>query len=166
MSFVAYLREERHKIIVDIAVTASGFLLALLANSAVDDWKEKQACDSVIRAIRAEAVSNEVVFRESFERYYQHGKGTVLRSFQLSSATVGFSNPVFLDHASSEQVSALAKYIRDLTLANAYREKVEKLRFPKPDPEAADFDKAITDVWKSNLDDCRGSIKTITELIR
>jgi hypothetical protein len=169
MSIIGYLRKERYKMAVDIAVTATGFLLALLVNSAVDDWKEKSAYDSLVIAIKAEAASNEVIYTNSFQ--FALNGGVVFRGFSTTAANIGLSNIAFLNHASSNQVAILSEYLRDLTLSNLYREKSEKLRFANTaDPSSLSdnqqWDDQIKASWTINLIACSNSIKRVEILIR
>ncbi|WP_372528732.1 hypothetical protein [Piscinibacter sp.] len=122
MSLWSYVKQKKHEILTSAAVAAVGFFLALLANSYVDEWKERRVFASTLNAIKGEATSNETVRHESFLPLYKDG--LVLRDFSTTIASQALANPAFVKHASTVHLQALSEYVRELSLANAYRLRI------------------------------------------
>jgi len=168
MTFWKFLREERYKLILGAMTTAAGFFVALLANSAVEDWKEKKVYETLLNVTRAEAKSNQVVLEKSFLPLY--ADGVVLREFSVATATQNLLNPIFIKHASPQVVQGLGQYVRDLNLANAYRARAEAIRFNdaylnnERKGKSSRWEAPLIEMWKENLDAARNSIENIATL--
>lgn len=168
MSLWSYVKQKRHEILIGAVVAAVGFFLALLANSYVDDWKEKRVFASTLNAIKGEASSNEAILQEGFLRHYQ--EGLVLREFSTIIASQALATPTFIKHASAMQVQALGEYVRELSLANAYRSKAEAIRFSEnyfvetKKPTLKQWEGSLVEAWATNLSKCQEAIKMVTSL--
>jgi hypothetical protein len=168
MSFVEYIADEKYKLLANALVAAIGFFVALFANSSVDDWKERRSFATILSAVRAEANSNEVAFRESFLRLYKDG--LVLREFGTTAVSQALANPLFVKHASAIQLEALAQYLRNISLANTYRAKAETIRFSESyftksnERSIKYWEPMLVDAWTTNLSECQKSIGTVQSL--
>jgi hypothetical protein len=168
MSFWNYIVSEKYKLAANAAVATVGFFFAFIGNSYVDDWKERKTFLTTLAAIKSEAASNGVALKESFVPLYM--EGIVLREFSTGLATQALSNPAFIKHASTAQLQVLTQYVRDLTLANAYRSKVESIRFnadyfaaPK-NSTLKQWESQLLPSWTQNLVSCQASIHQLGEL--
>jgi len=165
MTFGEFLLEERYKLILGAITTAIGFFVALIANSVVEDWKERKVYQTLLNAARAEAASNQVVLEKSFLPLYTDS--VILREFSLITASQNLSNPLFIKHASSQVVEELGQYVRDLTLANAYRARSEAIRFNDAylnnaaRGKSPGWEAPLVEKWKENLDAVKISIAKI-----
>ena len=167
MSLWSYIWKERYKLAMDAMVTAIGFFIALVANSYVDDWKERGAFRTVLSAIKAEAESNEIVLHESFEPLYE--SGLVLREFSLTSVSQALNKASFVKHASHDELRVLGEYERTLTLANAYRAKAEAIRFNDSYSDPAkqtlkQWEANLVQAWGTTLSSCQKSITSVVKL--
>jgi hypothetical protein len=168
MSLWSYVKQKKHEILTSAAVAAVGFFLALLANSYVDEWKERRVFASTLNAIKGEATSNETVRHESFLPLYKDG--LVLRDFSTTIASQALANPAFVKHASTVHLQALSEYVRELSLANAYRSKAESIRFSENyfvetrKPTLKQWESGLVAAWTSNLSKCQEAIKVVTAL--
>lgn len=168
MSFWSYVAEERYKLIANAMAAAVGFFFALLTNSYVDDWKERRTFSATLTAVKSESASNRVALSESFLPL--HKEGIVLREFSLALANQALSNPAFIKHASVDQVRVLSEYVRDLTLANAYRARVEAIRFSadyfseQKTSALRQWEAQLIPTWSKNLTLCEASIQGVSAL--
>ena len=159
MSFIKYIKEERYKIIVTLITSFISFLIALLINTAIGNWNESKTHDSMLKAIRTEAESNRAALNGSFRKYYKDG--IVLNEFSAGTVRQHLSNPLFVKHAKPVEIEVLSTYVRNLTLANAYRAKVEQIRLSNTN---IDWLETILPEWEKNLSLCEESINEVTKL--
>ena len=168
MSFIAYLRKERYKVASNAVVATIGFTLALLANSAVEGYKDRRAFRNTLSAIRVEARSNASTLEDSFLPMFDGG--IVFREFAVATTAQALATPSFTKLASKEELECLAKYVRVLTLSNVYRRKSEEIRFNSDfDHEEKgrilrDWDQRIVDAWGNNLDSAKEIIQRTSQL--
>lgn len=168
MTFGDYLLAQRHELVLGGITTAAGFFVALVANSAVEHWKEKRIYRTLLNAVRTEAKYNRVILEESFLPLY--AEGVVLREFSLNSASQNLANPLFIKHASTQVVEELGRYICDLSLANAYRARAEGIRFNDAYVKNAgkgklpEWEGALIEKWTENLKAVKDSIARVNAL--
>lgn len=118
-------KKELPKMLLDAAVSSLGFLLALLIARYVDDRKEMDTFATMLTAVRAEANNNADILENSYGHYFM--SGLVLKDFDYSTARQMLSTPVFMKHAKPDQIQILSSYIQHLSLANSYRDILERL---------------------------------------
>jgi hypothetical protein len=165
MSFQQYVADEKYKLIANGAIAAIGFFVALFANSCVDDWKEKRAVATMLSALQAEARSNEVALQESFLPLYE--TGLVFREFGTTAVSQALANSSFVKHSSVSRLEMLAQYLRDVSLANAYRGKAEAIRFSdgyfkkSSDQSIKSWERPLVNAWGANLNQCQKSIAEV-----
>ncbi len=154
--------EEWTKIIIGIATGTLGFLFALLVNSYVELRREKKTYRSMSLAIKAEAASNKVILQDSFLKFYRDG--IVLRPFCLEAGAQFCANALFIKHATSTELEILNAYLRDIRLANAYREKAETFRLESKGKASQEWLGSLLDFWADNLQRCRSGIDEVLGL--
>ncbi len=130
-------------------------MVALLVNSAIDRHREREAYYSVRNAVAVEAKSNERVLHDSFDKYFD--QGLVLQEFTTAVASQALSSPAFVKNSTSDEIAELSKYVRNLALANRYRERAEKWR----SDEKEEWLQALIAVWRLNLDACEKSVTSV-----
>jgi hypothetical protein len=141
--------------------TALGVLLGLLGNGYVNWRREKRTYRAMLKAVANEASSNKVVLEESFLRYYE--TGIVLREFSTATVARCLGDPIFVKHAKVAHLEAVYDYLRNVSLANAYRETSEHLQLDQKDK----LQKALVDFvnsWHHNLEQCKKSIETVVAI--
>jgi len=148
------------QVIPDSLKITLGFFVALLLNSLVGYWRDRKTYKSMLRVIKGEAESNKCILYDSFYAHYQGG--IVLREFSLDAVSDFVRNPLFVKHARFSGLETLQNYIRDLKLANAYRETAEDIHLKKQGEEWLD---GLIFVWEENLRNCEGSIEAVTSLL-
>jgi hypothetical protein len=153
------------KTIVGFATSTLGFLVALLINSLVERRRDKKAFQTMLKAIQAEAGSNKVILNESFLQYYRDGM--VVREFFLGTVVESLASPLFIKHVKHvkpAQMELLGAYLRNIKLANCYREKAEHFWLEIKRKEARDWLESILLVWDENLKQCQDSIDQVLAL--
>jgi len=151
------------EVLVDLGKTAAGFLLGLLGNGYANSLREKHTHRSMLDAIKSEAKSNETVLNDSFLKYYKDG--LVLRPFSIATANRCVGDPLFIKYATPDQLEIVFAYVRNITLANAYRERCEGLRLGALAADAEErkaWLEGILAMWEKNLVQCDKSITAIT----
>jgi hypothetical protein len=117
----------------------------------------------MLTAIASEGRNNKAVLDHSFLKYYHCG--IVLREF--STATVGrcVGDPLFVRHAKSAHLDIIYEYLRNIGLANSYREKAERLQLGQDETatETPWLDNII-EAWRDNLKQCKTSIDRVVAL--
>jgi hypothetical protein len=156
VTFIQHIQKERYKVVLSSLTASLGFFVALFANSAVERHRERQAYFSQLNAIRVEALSNVNMLHESFERFFEDG--IVPQEFNTSVVSQALSSPTFLKNSSTDEVAMLSSYLRNLTLANRYRERSEKWHADNKD----DLIGALIPFWSTNLDACDKSITAVS----
>ena len=168
MTWCEYIASERYQLLSNAIVAAVGFFVALYANSWVDEWKERKSFSTTLSAIRAEANSNEIAFRESFQPFFRDG--LVLREFGTTLVAQALANPLFVKHATAKQLEVIAEYLRNLSLSNAYRAKAETIRFSDNyfkkanEQSVKHWEPGLITSWETNLAVCQQSIAEVETL--
>lgn len=157
MSFIQHLKEERNKLLLASFSSAIGFFLALLANSAVEQYRERNIYKVMLNGVRVEAAANAETLRTGFLTHYE--QGIVLQQFTTSVATQSLTSTTFLKFSSPEEAARIAEYIRELALANRYRDMVEGLRRSDKDEDMAQH---VVKSWRGNLERCGNVIQQVT----
>lgn len=103
-----YLTEELKKFLLGLVSTASGVLIALLINSDVDEVRNKETYNSMLKAIKIEAIQNQKVLNESFILNYK--LGIVRRELSVKICDEFVTDKIFLDHAPTEVITHLTNY--------------------------------------------------------
>jgi len=116
----------------------------------------------MLRTIKAEAKSNQVVLNDSFLKYYD--SGIVLREFGVETACQYLADPVFIKHAGPKELETLNAYLRNINLANAYREKAERFQLDERRQKSKDWLNSTIAVWGENLELCQVSIHEVLRL--
>jgi len=110
----------------DILKTAIGFFIALIGNDIYKKRLDKKAYYTMLKAILNEASSNETIYKDSFMKFYPDGM--VLRGFNFGTVEKYLAEPLFVRHAEPHVLKILYSYLREIKLANAYREKDERFK--------------------------------------
>ena len=113
-------------------------------------------------AIASEGRNNMTVLNDSFMQYYNCG--VVLRDFSTATVERCVGDALFVKHVQSAQLEMIYEYLRNLRLANSYREKAERLKLNHDNQTSAQWLKRITDMWGNNLKQCETSIGQIITL--
>ena len=150
------------KAVLSALTTALGVLLGLLGNGYVIWWREGRAYRAMLTSIASEGRNNKAVLDDSFLKYYDGG--IVLREF--STATVGrcVRDALFVRHAEPAHLDILYGYLRNIGLANSYREKAERLLLGRDKKAAETWLSGIIEVWRDNLKQCETSINQVVAL--
>jgi hypothetical protein len=130
-------QEEWIKTVVGFATSTLGFLVALLVNSFVEMQRDKKAYRTMLKAIKAEAGNNKVILNDSFLQFYR--SGIVVREFFLGTVVQYLASPLFIKHVKSSEMELLGAYLRNLKLANGYREKAEHFWLDAKRQESRDW---------------------------
>lgn len=168
MSLLEYLADEKYKLLANAVVAAVGFFIALFANRRVDEWKERQAFAATLDAVKSETRSNDIILRESFLPMYKDG--LVLREFSIVAVSQALTNPLFVKHATANQLETLGRYLRHVSLSNAYRAKAETIRFSdsyfkkQADQSIKYWEPMLVKSWQGNLTDCEKSISAVQSI--
>ena len=159
MSFLKYVKEDRYRIIVTLITSFTSFLIALLINTAINNWNESKTHDSMLKAIRTEAESNRAILNDSFRAHYK--EGVVLNEFNLGVVRLHLGNPLFVKHARPGELELLNTYMRNLTLANQYRDQAREIRIKQV---GADWLENLVAAWEKNLALCEEDIGEVINL--
>jgi hypothetical protein len=152
-------QEEWIKTVVGFATSTLGFLVALLVNSFVEMQRDKKAYRTMLKAIKAEASNNKVILNDSFLQFYR--SGIVVREFFLGTVVQYLASPLFIKHVKSSEMELLGAYLRNLKLANGYREKAEHFWLDAKRQESRDWLASLLGVWDENLKQCQDSIDQV-----
>jgi len=154
--------EEWIKTIVGCATSTLGFLFALLVNSYIQSRADERAYRTMLLAIATEADSNAVILKESFRKFFD--KGLVLRAFVPATAAQCCSSTLFIKHAKPLEMQVLNAYLRNITLANEYREKAERFWLDPEGKASKEWLNGVIEAWDSNLTRCEESIEQVRNL--
>jgi hypothetical protein len=133
-------------------ITALGVVLSLLANSYVNWWREKRAYQGLLGAVVSEAESNQVILQGSFQQFYLNG--FVFREFSTAVVARCVGDQLFVKYVKPTYLQALYKYLRAISLANAYRGKSEYFQLEMDPNKAEDLLCTLREVWGQNLKEC------------
>lgn len=158
-SFLLHIKSKRYEIILGLITSTVGLLLALLINSAVGYWNDGKTYASMLAAIESEAEYNQKVLDESFKPLFRDG--VVLREFSLTTVSQPMANPLFVAHAKQSDIEILNAYMRNLRLANAYRERSERIRFNE---SLEPWSEGLTEKGEENLRACEESIEMVRKI--
>jgi len=123
-------KKELPKLLLQGAVSALGFLLALSINGWVEQQKEINTYHSMLSAVRTEASANQAIVNTSYKNYFL--AGMVIKEFRYSTATQMLGNPLFMKYAATADIQLLNDYVDHLSLANGYRQVAETLMLQQP----------------------------------
>ncbi len=150
------------KAALSVITTGLGVLFGLLGTGYLTWRREGRAYQVMLRVIASEARNNKTVLNDSFLKYYDDG--LVLREFSTAAAERCVSDPLFVKHAKSTYLDIVYEYLRNMRLANSYREKAERLQLGQDEKAAEKWLEGIIDVWRDNLSQCKQSIKQVVDL--
>ena len=156
--------KELLRIGVQSAASALGFFCALAVNSYLDSRRERKACRTMLEAVKAEASNNEIILRDSFLKFYEDESGIVLREFFTETASRCLGELSFVKNAEPSKLITLGKYLRNIKLANAYRQRHERLRIDGKGQAAQEWLQAIVNYWGENLKQCEDAIHEVLRL--
>jgi hypothetical protein len=132
MNLLEDLRRELPKRAVEIVVSAAGFLLALGINSCIEHRREEQTYHAMLKAVEAEASSNQAILADSYVKFFENG--VVLKDFSIVVVSQSLASALFVKRLSQSDLELINRYERELTLSNSYRGAVQSLYFAaKPD---------------------------------
>jgi hypothetical protein len=152
-------REKIAEVAIGAVTSAIGFFFALLINSYVELRRDKRGYRAILESIKQEAESNSAILKEGFEKYYKDG--LVLRALFVNTVSQGVATPLFTKNASANELRVINRYLRNITLANAYRQKAEQFR---TDDKGRPWLKNLVEHWGSNIGDCRSSVDEVLKL--
>jgi hypothetical protein len=153
------------KALVTGLTTALGVILGLLGNGYVNWQRERRTYRAMLRAVANEGISNKVVLEQTFLKYYANG--IVLREFSTATVAGCLGDPLFVRHAELAHLEAVYDYLRNVLLANAYREKTEHLRLDqkeKINEKLLQTLQNIVEMWGDNLEQCKKSIEKVAAI--
>lgn len=148
------------KAFVALATTAAGVLVGLLGNSVLKWTMDKRTYASMLRAFHNEAINNKFILQKSFFPFFKYG--LVLRQFSITTSSNCLADPIFVKCAKPGQLPVIYEYLRNLALANFYREKNEELLLRTDTDVMKGWIVGLSNVWADNLKDCARSIEQIT----
>ena len=155
------IKDELPKTILQVLISAVGFLLALAVNSMVANHTDREAYESILKSIKSEAASNKAILENSFLQYLDHG--IVIKEFSLGASQQALANPLFVRQAAPGVLESMNEYIRDLSLANGYRRVDEALQLSDSEKAAA-WISNVHDAWRENLKKSEESIDKLLQL--
>lgn len=156
-----FLKEESIKFLFGLCSTALGVLIALLINSSVESHRDFHKYKILLKAIEIEALQNEIILEESFLSNYENG--IIRRDFSLDVCEEVLTNEVFLNHASSCNISRLTDYILTLRRANNFRRADEEYK-NNPIPSTTQYSKDLTIAFGNVLGNCEVIIKETSRI--
>jgi hypothetical protein len=162
MPFSQTIKKEMPKKTLEIVVSATGFLLALGINSWVTNRHDEETFRSMLRSVQAEAASNEAVLNNSYGRYFDNG--VVLKDFSVLVVSQSLTNPLFVKHLKPSELSLLNQYMRTLTLANSYRQRLEALTFGAANKDAEGWKENIMTVWRPTVNEAVAEIDGVEKM--
>lgn len=150
------------KAVLSVITTALGVLFGLLGTGYVTWRREGRAYRAMLIAIASEGQNNKAVLNNSFMKYYD--RGIVLREFSTATIERCVGDPLFVKHGKSAHLDIIYEYLRNVCLANSYREKAEQLQLGH-DKKAADaWLGTLIEVWGDNLKQCKTNIDQVIAL--
>jgi hypothetical protein len=157
-----WLKDLGSKRFPEIAVTAVGFLAALLINSAIERHTAWHTYRSTLASLQAEAKSNRDVLDASFGKF---GKaGLIFRRFDLDVGSDALRQVSVVSHATEEQTARIYHYLRDLRLANRYADELALAASAAPAEPRRQWEPSLRAALSSHLDSCAKSIDAVTNL--
>lgn len=150
------------KAFLSMFTTALGVLLGLLGNNYVNWRREDKAYRSMLKAIAIEGKSNQIILKKSFLKYYRDG--VVLRQFSTVTVVRCIGDSIFSKCASNDELEVIYEYVRNIYLANTYREKIESIQFGHIDARSDQWINNIVVMWEENLNQCELSIDKIVRI--
>lgn len=145
-----------------VATSTLGFLAVLLANSYVESRRDKNAYRMMFRAIKSEAANNKDILKHSFMKFYRDG--FVAGEFFLGAAAQCCTSPLFAKYAKPSQIGVLNTYLRNLRLANDFRERAEQFRLYAKKRASQKGLQSLIESWDDSLKRCRESINEVLAL--
>jgi hypothetical protein len=164
MNILATLQHDISKKLLDVALSAIGFFLALAINSWLDRRRDAGTYKSMLRSIRSEAMSNLTIFKESIDEYFDKEDCLVLRDFNFSVTVQAISTPLFISHTPDKVIQLLNDYIRGMSLSNSYRRAYEQLSLYGNKGSFERWGGRIIEAWRKTLLDMRLKTQKISAL--
>lgn len=152
-------RDKLVEIAIGTATSTVGFFCALFINSYLEFCREKKGYRAILESIRQEAESNRAVLEQSFAEYYR--KGLVLRDLSVSGVRQGIAMPMFTKNARGSEARVINRYLRNIMLCNAYRQKAEQFR---TDGKGQVWLAGLIENWGKNINDCFVSTDEVLKL--
>ena len=150
------------KAVLSVITTGLGVLFGLLGTGYVTWRREGRAYRTMLTAIATEARNNKAVLNDSFLKYYD--SGIVLREFSTATLERCVGDPLFVKHAKSAHLDIIYEYLRNMRLANSYRNKAERLQLSHDKETAETWLENIIEAWRDNLKHCKTSIDRVIAL--
>ncbi len=150
------------KAILSVVTTGLGVLFGLWGSGYVTMRRERRAYRAMLTAIASEGKNNKAVLNDSFIKYYE--SGIVLREFSTVTIERCVGDMLFVKYAKSEHLKLIYEYLRNLQLANSYREKTERIRLGHDKKAAAEWMDSIIIMWGDNLRQCKSIIDRVIAL--
>jgi hypothetical protein len=119
MAFNHSIPREVRKILLEIGISPTGFLLALAINSWIEHRHDDNKFNSILTSIKTEARSNRDTLGRAKAKY--SSGGVLLREFSAASVNQALSDPLFVGIASRQDLDALSEYGRTMVLLSGYR---------------------------------------------
>tara|TARA_B100001146_G_scaffold222262_1_gene234331 strand:- start:81 stop:617 length:537 start_codon:yes stop_codon:yes gene_type:complete len=120
-------KEEFVKFCFGLVATTLAILIALAINSRKDINDDISRYTNVTKAIKYEAIQNEFILRESFEKYFDTDK-IIMQKLSSKIAEESLKSDSFMNNASSNEIEILIKYIINLKKANKFRDADEEYK--------------------------------------
>jgi len=152
-------RDKLVEIAIGTTTSAVGFFCALFINSYLESRREKKGYRAILESIKQEADSNKAILKESFLKYYE--EGLVLRELFVSGVGQGIATPIFTKNARATELRVLNRYLRNLTLCNAYRQRAEHFR---AEGKGKAWLEGLVEKWGKNIQECLVSTDDVLKL--
>jgi hypothetical protein len=147
---------------VNLIVTTIGVLLGLYLSGLVSDRSDDAVYQAIANSVHAEAEANKAALDGSFNAYVLTRSGLVLNEFRVDVAVNSLANPIFLRKAKPQEIEALNRYVRSLSLADGYALMARQLAMASiPDSAQRGWGENLYNAWSRNLKDCSTSIGEI-----
>jgi len=150
------------KAVLSVVTTGLGVLFGLLGTGYVTWLRERRAYRAMLMAIPSEGENNKTVLNDSFLKYYDGG--IVLAEFSTTAIERCVGDGLFAKHVKSAHLGITYECLRNLRLANSYREKAERLQLGHDKETAAKWLQSTIYMWGDNLEQCKTSIDRVIAL--
>jgi len=155
-------KEELRKFLYGLLSTAMGVLIALLINSIVNRYNDKDRFDSMLKAINIEAIQNKTIYSESFIQNFR--TNIVRREFSTKICDEFLVSNIFLDNASPNITTTLIDYSLTIKRANSFRASDEKYKYDTITYRK--WSKGLTESFARNLGKCDTLIDNVIKVTR
>lgn len=152
------LKEESIKFCFGLISTTLAILIALAINSKKDINDDISRYENITRAIKYEALQNEFILRESFEKYYDTDK-IIMQKLSSKIAEESLKSDSFMNNADLNEIEVLIKYIINLKKANKFRDSDEE--YKKNEKLYAKFGGSLTSAFSYVIKGTKASTQNI-----